>query len=147
MFRQNWQTMLNKCCINGHVPTGKVQGQGQLIDYVSTRFLVLFKLWICCKFNRPIQEQWCSFVCCNKFSLDLAILLVQNSACRSPIYTKSKRMSKLGKFEKIHNTFVKVAPLVQVKKLTYLCPFIVHHVIWQHTSLHLILLWITSPLK
>ena len=24
MFRQQWQTMLNKCCLNGPVPTGEV---------------------------------------------------------------------------------------------------------------------------
>ncbi len=39
-------------------------------------FIALFKKEerICCKFNRLIQEQWCSFVWCNKFSLDLATL-------------------------------------------------------------------------
>ncbi len=24
MFRQHWQTMLNKCCLNGPVPTGTI---------------------------------------------------------------------------------------------------------------------------
>ncbi len=29
MFRQHWQTMLNKCCLNGPVPTGLLDKDSQ----------------------------------------------------------------------------------------------------------------------
>ncbi len=56
---------------------------------------------------------------------------------------KQKGISKFGKSWKICYTLAKVAPLVHIKKLTYLFPFIA---IAQHTLLQLISLWIISPL-
>ena len=74
----------------------------------------------------------------------LTTLPPQNSACRGPIYMKQKVISKFGKSLDIHYKFFKVAPLVHVRKSSYLFYFIA---IAQDTSLQLISLCNTSPLK
>ena len=54
----------------------------------------------------------------------MATLLCENSASSGPICMKQKTVSKLTKILKVHNIFVKVAPLVHQEKWRHLSAFI-----------------------
>ncbi len=73
-------------------------------------------------------------LCWNWLQLYMVTLLPQNSACKGQIFKTQKGVFKLGKSRNIHYKLVKMGPLVHIKKLSYLSPFIA---IAQYTLLQL----------